>query len=175
MNNSYLILCFLIADHDRSPRLLVVQDSGLVRAFELSQVAGTWLLSSKPSNFIHSDAAGAFHSSVLTHLGSLSSASPTNLAHALAQQSRMMTDVEAKGQLANIWLVVTEKAVSVYFNVDGPRTASFEGSGGFVEARVVVRSGCPVLILVGRNKNITVLSLPDLNEVTRFTMPAEVQ
>ncbi|KAL8291471.1 hypothetical protein RQP46_002449 [Phenoliferia psychrophenolica] len=165
-------ICAIGEDHDRSPRLLAVQDSGLVRAFELSQVAGTWLLSSKVLSFTHENAAGAFATFVLSHLGALASASPANLAHALAQQSRV-GDEATKGQLANIWVAVTDKVVSVYFNIDGPRTASFEGAG-FVEANVVVRNGCPVLVVVGRNKNITILSLPDLNQVQRFTIPAEL-
>lgn len=161
------------ADHERTPRLIVVQESGLTRIFDLSQVAGTWVLRQKVTSVQRDTVAGAFSSFVIDKLGVPALANPGHLQRALAHQNAF-DDLEAKGALTAIWVTVAPNAVGVYFNVDGPRTAVHEGSG-FVAAQVVVRFGVPVLVVVGKSRNITVLSLPDLSQVTRMTFSAEVQ
>lgn len=164
-----------LSDHDRTPRLVVVQESGLTRVFELSQVAGTWLLADKVVSFHHDTVAGAFSTFVIDKLGAEAAATPPNLHRALAQQTDYtQAELDAKGALTSVWVTVSPTAVGAYFNIDGARTAVFEGAG-FVSASLAVRFGCPVLVVVARNKNITVLSLPDLNQVSRMTFPAELQ
>ncbi|KAK4705891.1 hypothetical protein P7C70_g320, partial [Phenoliferia sp. Uapishka_3] len=167
-------ICAIGEDHDRTPRLIVVQESGYTRVFELSQVAGSWLLTDKVATFHHDSMGGAFSTFVVDKLGAAAVATPGNLSSALSHQTNFsQAEVDAKGALTSVLVSVSPTAVSVYFNVDGPRTAIFEGAG-FVSASLTVRLGCPVLVVVGRNKNVTVLSLPDLSQVTRMTSQAEI-
>ncbi|KAM0753508.1 hypothetical protein T439DRAFT_377696 [Meredithblackwellia eburnea MCA 4105] len=169
-------ICALGQDLERSPRLVVNQGSGSCRVFELSQIVGdsSWLLAGKVPSFQHDTAAGAFATFILDKLGAEAGATPTNLQLALGQQANLSAaDLDAKGALTSLWITVSPSAVAAYFNIDGPRTAVFESSG-LVSAALAVRFGCPVLAVVSKSRQITVLSLPDLSQITRMSFSAAV-
>ncbi|KAM0788575.1 hypothetical protein ACM66B_001699 [Microbotryomycetes sp. NB124-2] len=171
-------ICATNEDHDISPRLISVQSSGQAHVFELSNVAGTWLVGDSPIIFQHDSIASAFDTFVLDKTGQQLLAEPMSLERALAQQAGYQTTATTvdKGGLTSLWITVTPSLVSCYYNVDGPRTAQFEGgsSAGFMKADVTTRFGCPVLLVASKHRTITALSLPDLTEITRMSFEAAV-
>ncbi|KAK4050912.1 Lethal(2) giant larvae sro7 [Microbotryomycetes sp. JL221] len=171
-------ICPTNEDHDTSPRLIVVQTSGQVRIFELSNLAGSWHVGENPSVFHHDSVAGAFKTFVLDKTGQQLLAEPMALERALAQQAGYVSNSNelTKGSLSSLWITINENLVSCYFNIDGPRTAQFEGgtSAGFLNAQMTTRFGCPVLLVASKHRTITALSLPDLTEITRMSFEAAV-
>jgi hypothetical protein len=104
------------ADHDRNPRLIVVQASGLTRVFELANVGGGWHLSEKVVSFSHESVSGAFATFVLDKLGNELLANPSNLQHAVAHQASFSHDnIDVKGALTSLWITVNSSTVSAYF------------------------------------------------------------
>ncbi|KAK4053522.1 Lethal(2) giant larvae sro7 [Microbotryomycetes sp. JL201] len=170
-------ICSTNEDHDTSPRLIAVQASGQAHVFELSNVAGSWLVGDSPSVFQHDSIAGAFDTFVLDKTGQQLLADPMSLERALAQQAGFgpQTTID-KGGLSNLWITVTSSLVSCYYNIDGPRTAQYEGgtSAAFMNAKVTTRFGCPVLLVASKHRTVTALSLPDLVEITRMSFEAAV-
>ncbi|ORY72386.1 hypothetical protein BCR35DRAFT_307654 [Leucosporidium creatinivorum] len=163
-------------DHDHNPRLIVVQASGLTRVFELASVGGTWHLSDSISSFSHDSVASSFATFVLDKHGRELLASPANLQLALAHQSNFESrdGIEGKGAFTSLWITVNSTTISAYFNIDGPRTAQYEGGQGFEKAEICYRNGAPVLMVQARNRQITAFSLPDLVQVARMTFDAAI-
>ncbi|KAI5475669.1 WD40 containing SNARE-dependent exocytosis protein [Pseudohyphozyma bogoriensis] len=160
-------------DHDRNPRLIVVQASGATRVYELAQVAGSWLLAEKVASFSHDNAAGAFSTFVIDKYGSEASASPAHLQQALAHQASVSeADLDLRGSLTSLWITVNSSTIACYFNIDGPRTALYDGGAGFQRAQIVMKSGCPVLVVAARDRSVTTFSLPDLVQISRGNIMA---
>ena len=167
---------FSRTDHDRNPRLIVVQASGLVRVFELSHVAGTWIFSDSVVSFSHDSVADGFGSFVLDKYGNEVLASSANLQAALAHQASFSQSDDVKDAFNALWVTVSTRSIAAYYNIDGPRTAVFEdGQAGFEKAMLVMRSGCPVLVVSSRNRSISTFNLPDLVPITRVFFDAAVQ
>lgn len=164
-------------DHDHNPRLSVVQASGLTRVFELASVGGAWHLSDSVASFSHDSVASAFATFVLDKHGRELLASPANLQLALAHQSNFDSrdGIEGKGAFTSLWITVNSTTISAYFNIDGPRTAQYEGGDGFETAEICYRSGAPMLMVQARNRQITTFSLPDLVQIARMTFDAAIQ
>lgn len=105
-------------------------------------------------------------------------ADPMSLERALAHQAGMAQNTFGpKGSLTSLWITVNSTLVSCYYNIDGPRTAQYDGGAraDFMSARVVKRFGCPVLLVASRHRTITAFSLPDLSEISRMSFEAAVQ
>lgn len=134
------------------------------------------MLSSNVVALSHDSTAGAFASFVLDKRGNEIHADSGNLQAALAHQASFTSDLDnVKGSLSSLWVTVNRSAVAVYFNFDGPKIASFESTDGFASAAVVTRFGCTVLVICSRNRTLTILSLPDLNQIARMPFTAAVQ
>lgn len=144
--------------------------------FELANVGGGWIISDGVLAFDHDSVAGACETFVIDKFGQELKADPTSLQRALQHQTSYSREShEAKGSLTSLWITVTPSMVSVYFNIDGPKTAQYEERDGFQSAKIAWRFGCPVLLVSSKVRNIYALSLPDLSPITRMTFDAAVQ
>ncbi|GAA5906729.1 hypothetical protein JCM8208_006372 [Rhodotorula glutinis] len=163
-------ICAIGEDHDRSPRLVVTQDSGLTRVFELSNVGGSWYLSEKYVSVQHDSTRGAFASFVLDKAGNELVADAQNLQLALTHQAALGTveSHDPAGAITSLWVTVARSTLACYFNLDGPRTAVYEDEHAQFEKAVVVHvQGCAALVVQSRNCTLSMFSLPDLTYVAR--------
>lgn len=164
-------------DHDRNPRLIVVQASGATRVFEFAQVAGAWVLAESVPAFQHDNVAGTFASFVFDRLGTQSTATPIHLQQALTQQASLSHDtIDQKGSLLSLWVAVTPSTISCYYNINGPRVAIYDGgSSGFLHAQIVLKGNMPVLVVSARDRTITSFALPELSSISRVSIMAPLQ
>ncbi|GAA5828420.1 hypothetical protein JCM11251_006237 [Rhodosporidiobolus azoricus] len=163
-------------DLDRSPRLLVTHDSGLTRAFELSNVGGSWHLSDAFASIHHDSTRGAFASFVLDKYGNPLRAGSQELELALARQNSFASqDVDARGALTSLWVTVNRHTIACFFNIDGLKTAQYEDDQIIFEKAVVVQQqGCSALVVQSTNRMLSVFSLPELRQVARLSFEASV-
>ncbi|GAA6059605.1 hypothetical protein JCM10212_005104 [Sporobolomyces blumeae] len=164
-------------DGDHSPRLIVTQDSGNTRIYELANLGGPWHLNETFVSVQHDSTRGAFSTFVLDKYGAELVADGTALQRALDHQSSFSSQatVEARGALTALWVTASPRALSVFFNVDGPKVASYEDELVEFERAVVVRKqDCAVLVTQARNRQISVFSLPDLSRILRMTPEASL-
>ncbi|GAA5918972.1 hypothetical protein JCM1841_002666 [Sporobolomyces salmonicolor] len=163
-------------DHDHSPRLIVTQESGLTRVFELANLGGSWHLSEQYASFHHDSTRGAFSTFVLDKFGGQLRANAQGLQHALNRQASFSVEnLDPKGSLTSLWVTAGPRALAVFFNVDGPKLATYEDDTvGFERAIVVGQQDCSVLVVQARNRQISVFSLPDLVQIHRMSFEASV-
>lgn len=165
-----------MTDHDRNPRLIVIQASGLTRVFELSQIGSSWHLSTTPITFSHDSLRNTFKTFVIDKLGSPIHATPQVLQQALAHQNNISSRTEdVKGTFSSIWITISPTTISTYFNIDGSRTSIYEDNIGFESAEMVMRLGCLVLVVASKNKSVTIFSVPELLPIFKTTFAASVQ
>ncbi|BGP46843.1 Lethal(2) giant larvae sro7 [Rhodotorula kratochvilovae] len=163
-------ICAIGEDHDRSPRLIVTQDSGLTRIFELVNVGGSWILSEHFASVQHESTRGAFATFVLDKAGNELLASAQNLQLALTHQASFGAPetFDPTGAITSLWVTVNRTTLACYFNLDGPRTAIYEDEHGQFEKAVIVHvQGCAALVVQSRNCTLSMFSLPDLTHVAR--------
>lgn len=163
-------------DHDRTPRLIVVQASGATRVLEIGQVAGDWLLSEKVVSFSHGTVAGAFSTFVFDKYGNTADAAPMQLQQALNHQNSFSAEgIDAAGSLTGLWVTVTPTALACYANISGARTAVWlDKEAGFQNASIVHRLGSPVLLVSTVHRTVMAFALPDLQNITRLTFPSAI-
>ncbi|SCV67903.1 BQ2448_5514 [Microbotryum intermedium] len=160
-------------DHDRQPRLIATQASGTIRVFEMANVAGGWIVSEGPISFQHDSAKNTIASFVLDPLGNELLADPLRLQQAMDQQ---FAPSHENGGFSSLWVAVAPTLISAYFNINGPRTAQYEGdnASAFESASVVLKDGFPVLIATTRLRTIVAFALPSLAQITRMSFEAAI-
>lgn len=171
-------LTCLTADHDRSPRLIVSQASGQSRIFELANVGGSWLLSERFTSVQHDSTRNAFATFVLDKRGNELVADSQNLQLALNHQAAYSSpeNVDPVGALTSLWITVTPTTLACFYNVDGPKTTTYEDDRGQYERAAVIRAqGCTALAVQSRNCMLHVFSLPDLRQISRSRFEATLQ
>ncbi|GAA5967332.1 hypothetical protein JCM11641_000514 [Rhodosporidiobolus odoratus] len=164
-------------DLDRSPRLLVTQGSGLTRVFELANVGGGWHLSESFHSVQHDSTRGAFATFVLDKHGNPLLANSQQLQLALSHQQAFAAPdhIDARGALTSLWITVSRHRIACFLNIDGPKTAEYEDEHvQFEAATVVQRQGSSALLVQSKDRNLTVLSLPDLSYITRMSFEQSV-
>ncbi|GAA6050920.1 hypothetical protein JCM3770_002538 [Rhodotorula araucariae] len=163
-------ICAIGEDHDRSPRLIVTQDSGLTRIFELANIGGTWHLSENYASVQHESTRGALATFVLDKAGNELLANAQNLQLALTHQAAFGAPetFDPTGAITSLWVTVNRTTLACYFNLDGPRTAVYEDEHAEYEKAVIVHmQGCAALVVQSRNCTLSMFSLPDLVHVAR--------
>ncbi|GAA6001980.1 hypothetical protein JCM10207_003022 [Rhodosporidiobolus poonsookiae] len=163
-------------DRDRSPRLLVTQESGLTRVFELANVGGGWHLSDSFASIHHDSTRGAFASFVLDKAGNPLHANAQNLQLAITHQQAFAAaeNIDARNALTSLWVTVNRKTLAVFFNIDGSKVAEFEDEQArFEKAAIVQQQGCSVLLVQSAN-HLTLFALPDLRYITRLSLETTV-
>ncbi|GAA6012247.1 hypothetical protein JCM8202_003257 [Rhodotorula sphaerocarpa] len=159
-------ICPVGNDHDRSPRLLVTDVSGLTRIFEMANVGGAWHVSSEHLSISHDSTRGVVASFVIDKGGDEMLANSQNLQLAEAYQSRPF---DAALGPSSLWIVLNRTTISCYFNIDGPKTAEFTEEREWFESAAIVRQqGCAALAVQSRHCAMHLFSLPDLQQITRF-------
>ncbi|GAA5823542.1 hypothetical protein JCM5353_006298 [Sporobolomyces roseus] len=163
-------------DGDHSPRLIVTHDSGLTRIFELANLGGGWRLNEKFASIQHDSTRSAFATFVLDKFGNELPADGPALQRALDHQASFSArNYEAKGSLMAVWVTASPRSLSVFYNIDGPKIASYEDDRVLFEKAVVVRKqDCSVLITQARNRQISVFSLPELVQISRMSPEASI-
>ncbi|BGO90368.1 hypothetical protein NBRC10512_001797 [Rhodotorula toruloides] len=162
-------------DHDRSPRLIVAQASGLSRIFELANVSGSWLISDRFASVHHDSTRNTFATFVLDKRGNELVADSQNLQLALNQQATYTSpdNIDPVGALTSLWITVAPTTLACFYNVDGPKTAMYDDEHGQFERAAIVRAqGCTALAVQSRNCMLHVFSLPDLQQVARLRFEA---
>ncbi|BGP30846.1 Lethal(2) giant larvae sro7 [Rhodotorula toruloides] len=168
-------VCAIAEDHDRSPRLIVSQASGLSRIFELANVGGSWLVSERFASVHHDSTRNAFATFVLDKRGNELVADSQNLQLALNQQATYTSpdNIDPVGALTSLWITVAPTTLACFYNIDGPKTATYEDEHGQFERAAIVRAqGCTALAVQSRNCMLHVFSLPDLQQVSRLRFEA---
>lgn len=75
-----------------------------------------------------------------------------------------------------VWVTASARSLSVFYNIDGPKIASYEDDRVLFEKAVVVRKqDCSVLVTQARNRQISVFSLPELVQISRMIPEASIQ
>lgn len=167
-----------LADHDRSPRLIVTQESGHTRVFELSNIGGSWYLSENFVSVQHDSTRGAFATFVLDKGGNELVADAQNLQVALTHQAALGTveSYDPAGAITTLWVTVNRTTLACYANLDGPRTALYEDEYAQFEKAVVVHAqGCAALVVQSRNCTLSMFSLPDLSYIARAKFDTTLQ
>ncbi|GEM06712.1 WD40 containing SNARE-dependent exocytosis protein [Rhodotorula toruloides] len=168
-------VCAIGEDHDRSPRLVVSQASGLNRIFELANVGGSWLISERFASVHHDSTRNAFATFVIDKRGNELVADSQNIQLALNQQATYASpdNIDPVGALTSLWITVAPTTLACFYNVDGPKTATYEDEHGHFERAAIVRAqGCTALAVQSRNCMLHVFSLPDLQQVSRLRFEA---
>ncbi|GAA5976856.1 hypothetical protein JCM10908_005652 [Rhodotorula pacifica] len=159
-------ICAIGEDHDRSPRLLVTQESGLTRVFEVASVGGTWHVGSQPVSVPHESARGAVASFVIDKTGDELLADAQRLQLSQAYQGQAF---DAAGGPASLWIVVTRTSAACYFKIDGPKVAEYvDERECFEKATIVHQQGCAALVVQSRSCAMYTFSLPALQQVSRM-------
>ncbi|GAA5852720.1 hypothetical protein JCM8547_002602 [Rhodosporidiobolus lusitaniae] len=164
-------------DHDRSPRLLVTQASGLTRIFELANVGGGWHLSDKFVSVQHDSTRSAFSSFVLDKYGNPLLANSQQLQLAMTHQQAFSSPehIDARGALNSLWVTVSPHHLACFFNIDGAKTAEYEDDRTTCKKAVVVQQqGSSVLVVQSTNRMLSIFSLPDLLQISRLSFEASV-
>lgn len=169
----YRLLTSGSADHDRSPRLLVTQESGLTRIFEVANIGGAWHISSQPVTVPHDSARGTIASFVIDKTGDELLADAQRLQLSQAYQGQA---IDSSGALTSLWIVVTRTSASCYFNVDGPKVAEYvDERECFEKAAIVHQQGCAALVVQSRSCAMYTFSLPALQQVSRMKFETTLQ
>ncbi|GAA5898928.1 uncharacterized protein JCM6883_003474 [Sporobolomyces salmoneus] len=163
-------------DGDHSPRLIVTHDSGLTRIFEVANLGGSWHLNQNFASCQHDSTRGAFATFVLDKYGNELPADGPSLQRALDHQASFSAhNHEAKGSLMALWVTASPRSLSVFYNIDGPKIASYEDDRVVFERAVVVRKqDCSVLVTQAKNRQVSVFSLPELIQISRMSPDASV-
>lgn len=171
-----LTFYFILSDHDRNPRLIVVQASGLTRVYELAQIGSNWHLNSNPVTFHHNSLTNTFKTFVIDRVGSQLTATPQNLQLAVAHQNNYSRSEDARGSFSSVFLAISNNTITCHFNISGSRTALYEDNNiGFEKAELVTRQGCLVLVVVSRNRSVSIFSVPDLVPIHKMAIPSALQ
>jgi syntaxin-binding protein 5 len=153
--------------------LLVTQESGLTRVFEVANVGGSWHISSQPVPVAHDSARGAVASFVIDKAGDELLADAQRLQLSQAYQGQAL---DASGAPASLWVVATRTSASCYYNVDGPKIAEYvDERERFEKAVIVHQQGCAALIVQSRSCAMYTFSLPDLQQVSRMKFETTLQ
>ena len=153
--------------------MLVTQESGLTRVFEVANVGGSWHISSQPVPVAHDSARGAVASFVIDKAGDELLADAQRLQLSQAYQGQAL---DASGAPASLWIVVTRTSASCYYNVDGPKIAEYvDERERFEKAVIVHQQGCAALIVQSRSCAMYTFSLPDLQQVSRMKFETTLQ
>lgn len=157
--------------------MIVTHDSGLTRIFELANLGGGWHLNEKFASIQHDSTRSAFATFVLDKFGNALLADGPALQRALDHQAAFSArNFEAKGSLMAVWVTASARSLSVFYNIDGPKIASYEDDRVLFEKAVVVRKqDCSVLVTQARNRQISVFSLPELVQISRMIPEASIQ
>ncbi|GAA5869181.1 hypothetical protein JCM16303_000383 [Sporobolomyces ruberrimus] len=163
-------------DGDHSPRLIVTHDSGLTRIFELANLGGSWHLDQNFASCQHDSTRSAFATFVLDKFGNELPADGPALQRALDHQASFSArNFEAKGSLQALWVTASPRSLSVFYNIDGPKIASYEDDRVLFEKAVVVqKQDCSVLVTQARNRQVSVFSLPGLTQISRMSPEASI-
>ncbi|GAA5990640.1 hypothetical protein JCM5350_001338 [Sporobolomyces pararoseus] len=163
-------------DGDHSPRLIVAHDSGLTRIFEVANLGGSWHLNQNFVSCQHDSTRGAFSTFVLDKFGNELPADGPALQRAIDHQASFSArNIEAKGSLMALWVTASPRALSVFYNIDGPKIASYEDDHVVFERAVVVqKQDCSVLVTQAKNRQVSVFSLPGLNQISRMSPDASI-
>ncbi|GAA6005260.1 hypothetical protein JCM11491_002638 [Sporobolomyces phaffii] len=163
-------------DGDHSPRLIVTHDSGLTRIFEVANLGGSWHLNQNYASCQHDSTRSAFATFVLDKFGRELPADGPALQRALDHQASFSDrNYEAKGSMTALWVTASPRALSVFYNIDGPKIASYEDDRVVFERAVVVqKQDCSVLVTQAKNRQVSVFSLPGLVQISRMSPDASV-
>ncbi|GAA6002391.1 uncharacterized protein JCM10292_006635 [Rhodotorula paludigena] len=163
-------ICAIGEDHDRSPRLVVTQGSGLTRIFELANVGGGWHLSESFASAHHDSTRTAFATFVIDKAGNELLADSQNLQLALTHQASFgsLEHLDPSGAITSLWITVSPTTLACFFNLDGPKTATYEDERArFEKAALVHAHGCVALVVQSRNCALSMFSLPSLTYIAR--------